>query len=575
MVFLTVVSTASVLWYHFERTQQASRNSQALLQDAFPPDILQKLLTRESFEDAPHIAQKYDNVSILFADIAGFTEFSCGLKPTELVNTLNELFSIFDTICHTRGVLKIKTIGDAYMAASGLPVPIPDHAVRVADAALDMVAALEAFNFDRDSETRLECRVGIHSGPVVAGVIGISKFHYDLWGDTVNVASRMESHGIPGLVQVSKVTFHLLHNANLGYVFEDRGYREIKGKGFTRVYILKERENTVSGDDDEKKDPFVPKASGHKPLPFFSGRHSIMSPPRYARPSSTSSSRRGSLTMDSCQVAGKGNSPVVTKFIEPPSPAKPKITCVTPHTERLRTRQLTGSRRASITSIATAECSPIMTKEHIPKNSKVFSPNISPSAVMASTLSRRSSTSLGHSPSSPSGSPTLGSPAERAKPLHGSLNGSSRSSRRSSLSSVDSPLLTTVDNQLNRNNTLCVPSTRARSSKLSSPSSDGASPSIKLNQMTSPTGSTNGKRSSDNSPLTLGLSRLVESGSDSPRFRKAMQNMEKSLSDSPLQRALRSLSAKREKNRNAPSIAKIDTSSLLDKLKEIEKTSSG
>jgi Adenylate cyclase, family 3 (some proteins contain HAMP domain) len=154
------------------------------------------------------IADKFDDATILFADLVNFTQFSTTMSATKLVYLLNEIFSKFDSLTQKHGLEKIKTIGDAYMVAGGLPIQRPDHAEAIAEMALDMLAAIKELNVKLNAN--FDLRIGINSGPVVAGVIGTKKFIYDLWGNAVNTASRMESHGIPGKIQVSIYTYNLL-----------------------------------------------------------------------------------------------------------------------------------------------------------------------------------------------------------------------------------------------------------------------------------------------------------------------------------------------------------------------------
>ena len=179
------------------------------------------------------IAEQFDEVTIMFADIVGFTPLSARISPQELVNLLNEIFSIFDQLAETHGLEKIKTIGDAYMVAGGLPTPRDDHADAIAKMALDMEKAITQFQADKGESFQI--RIGINTGPVVAGVIGIKKFIYDLWGDTVNVASRMESQGEPGRIQVTATTYARLQDK---YLFESRGTMLVKGKGEMTTYWL-------------------------------------------------------------------------------------------------------------------------------------------------------------------------------------------------------------------------------------------------------------------------------------------------------------------------------------------------
>ncbi|MGK7900247.1 MAG: adenylate/guanylate cyclase domain-containing protein [Hormoscilla sp.] len=202
--------------------------SERLLLNILPEPIAAKL--KQSQE---HIAENFEEVTIMFADIVGFTPLSARLEPIALVNLLNKIFSCFDELAEQLGLEKIKTIGDAYMVAAGLPVPRPDHAEAIADMALAMQAAVN--NFQVEVGDSFQIRVGINSGVVVAGVIGIKKFIYDLWGDAVNVASRMESSGEPGRIQVTAATHKLLLDK---YLFEERGQISVKGKGEMTTYWL-------------------------------------------------------------------------------------------------------------------------------------------------------------------------------------------------------------------------------------------------------------------------------------------------------------------------------------------------
>jgi class 3 adenylate cyclase/HAMP domain-containing protein len=214
-----------------QRTQELSaekQTSERLLLNVLPGPIADRLKTGESL-----IVDRFDAVSVLFADIVGFTTFAQGTSPEELVTMLNELFSSFDKLAEQHGLEKIKTIGDAYMVVAGIPSPIADHATAIAHMGLDMIASLEAYS--KKHGKTLTIRVGIHTGSVVAGVIGTKKFIYDLWGDTVNTASRMESTGLPGKVQVTEATYQLLKDQ---FSFEPRGPIEIKGKGLMNTYLL-------------------------------------------------------------------------------------------------------------------------------------------------------------------------------------------------------------------------------------------------------------------------------------------------------------------------------------------------
>ena len=182
------------------------------------------------------IAQRLDAVTVLFADVVGFTPMAAKLSPEALVELLNDVFTRFDALASQHGVEKIKTIGDAYMAVAGVPKPRPDHALAVAELAIAMCSAIEEARANTGFDLRL--RIGICTGPAVAGVIGTHKFAYDLWGDTVNTAARMESHGVADGIQVSESTFTALGGA---YRFEPRGLIEIKGKGPMQTWLLRGR----------------------------------------------------------------------------------------------------------------------------------------------------------------------------------------------------------------------------------------------------------------------------------------------------------------------------------------------
>ncbi|HEY0081884.1 MAG TPA: adenylate/guanylate cyclase domain-containing protein [Pyrinomonadaceae bacterium] len=202
--------------------------SERLLLNILPAAIAERLK-----EDQGIIAESFTEATILFADVVGFTQMSSLISPVELVYLLNEIFSSFDELAARHGLEKIKTIGDAYMVAAGLPERRPDHAGAMAEMALDMQDALAAFN--RSRHASLDIRTGINTGPVVAGIIGTSKFIYDLWGDAVNTASRMESHSTPGRIQITAATYeHLQHD----YLFEARGTVNVKGKGDMPTYFL-------------------------------------------------------------------------------------------------------------------------------------------------------------------------------------------------------------------------------------------------------------------------------------------------------------------------------------------------
>jgi len=221
----TVLFAAVLLLGEAVRTRRAlqreEERSERLLLNVLPAPIAARLKQHDGV-----IADGFPDVTVLFADLVDFTRRSQASSPQQLVQVLDELFSAFGQLARRHGLEKIKTIGDAYMVAGGLPEPRPDHAKAVADMAL---ALREESVRHRDPAGRpLALRIGIDTGPVVAGVIGQDKFSYDLWGDTVNTASRMESQGVPGCIQVTARTYQRLRD---GYRFERRGLVAVKGKG--------------------------------------------------------------------------------------------------------------------------------------------------------------------------------------------------------------------------------------------------------------------------------------------------------------------------------------------------------
>ncbi|MGI9641787.1 MAG: adenylate/guanylate cyclase domain-containing protein [Acidimicrobiia bacterium] len=202
--------------------------SERLLLNILPEPIAQRLKTEPGV-----IADRFDGASVLFADIVGFTPLSETLDAKQLVEWLNDVYSVFDALTQQRGVEKIRTIGDGYMAAAGVPFPRDDHASAIVRLALDMrdhFATLQPVDGHR-----VNFRIGIHSGPVVGGVIGTHKFQYDIWGDTVNTAARMESHGRAGRVHISTATHEIIRNS---FVCEPRGSIEVKGKGQMETWFV-------------------------------------------------------------------------------------------------------------------------------------------------------------------------------------------------------------------------------------------------------------------------------------------------------------------------------------------------
>ncbi len=206
----------------------AQDQTEKLLLNILPKPIAMRLQAKQEV-----IADSFSDVSVLFADLVGFTDFSGQKTPRELVELLNLIFSEFDQLTEHHGLEKIKTIGDAYMVVGGLPMPKDNHDQAIARMALDMQQAIS--NFNTRNHQDLSLRIGINIGPVVAGVIGLTKFIYDLWGDTVNVASRMESSSIPGQIQVTEIVHQRLQSQ---FDFQERGTVSIKGKGDMTTYLL-------------------------------------------------------------------------------------------------------------------------------------------------------------------------------------------------------------------------------------------------------------------------------------------------------------------------------------------------
>lgn len=220
--------TVNVLQETKAELQESQEQLERLLLNILPIAIAERLKS-----DTSPIAEYFEEVTILFADIVGFTPLSTRLKPVELVGLLNEIFSEFDELTENHGLEKIKTIGDAYMVVGGLPIPKPNHTQAIAQMALDMQSVIA--QFQHDGSEQLQIRIGINKGSVVAGVIGTKKFIYDLWGDAVNIASRMESSGLPGRIQVTEAVYEKLKD---GYNFEKRGTIDVKGRGEMTTYWL-------------------------------------------------------------------------------------------------------------------------------------------------------------------------------------------------------------------------------------------------------------------------------------------------------------------------------------------------
>lgn len=229
---LGVTTTAYALLQYFVRAREREQaRSERLLLNVLPESVAARLK-----QDDGIIADAREDVTVLFADIVGFTRLSERLPASDVVALLDRVFSSWDSLAAEHGVEKIKTIGDAYMVAGGIPLSREDHAEAIAETALAM--APELAGLAAETGTVLQVRIGIDTGPVVAGVIGRAKFIYDLWGDTVNTASRMESHAQPGTIQVTERTYERLRER---YELVPRGSLEIKGKGKMTTYLLLSR----------------------------------------------------------------------------------------------------------------------------------------------------------------------------------------------------------------------------------------------------------------------------------------------------------------------------------------------
>ena len=262
LTILGVATTAYALLQYFVRARERAlaelarqhraleleqAKSERLLLNVLPEPVAARLK-----EDDGVIPDSYESVTVVFADIVGFTPLAEQLSAPDVVALLDGVFARWDALAAIHGVEKIKTIGDAYMAAAGIPLPRSDHVEAIAEMALAMRAAVARGG--SDSGSALEVRIGIDTGPVVAGVIGRAKFIYDLWGDTVNTASRMESHAAPGTIQVTERAYELLRGR---YELRRRGTVEIKGKGPMTTYLLVgrlERQEEPSDHDAEGVD---------------------------------------------------------------------------------------------------------------------------------------------------------------------------------------------------------------------------------------------------------------------------------------------------------------------------------
>jgi guanylate cyclase len=240
LIGLAVFSYAGMAYFVRQR-DRFQQESDDLLHNILPDEIAARLKA-----DTSMIADDYESASVLFADVVNFTPMSAGMSPPELVGLLNTVFTTFDGFVEELGLEKIKTVGDEYMVASGIPRMRPDHAHAIAELALRIRDHSESHEFDGKA---IRLRIGLNSGPVVAGIVGTHKFAYDLWGDAVNTASRMESEGVAGSIQISAATHELIREE---FVCERRGTISVKGKGEMETYFL------LSRRDGQEHAPGVP-----------------------------------------------------------------------------------------------------------------------------------------------------------------------------------------------------------------------------------------------------------------------------------------------------------------------------
>lgn len=229
IVVLGVIILGTLFWY-FKNIQKEKKRSETLLLNILPLETARELKLKGKVE-----AVKAEMVTVLFTDFVEFSTLAEKIEPEKLVESIDFYFKGFDEIISKYGLEKIKTIGDSYMCAGGIPTPIKNHAINMAKAAKEMIALVEREKNENDGLPHFEVRIGIHSGPVVAGIVGIKKWQYDIWGDTVNIASRMESASLPGRINLSETTYDLIKN---NFSCEYRGEIEVKNRGSFKMYFL-------------------------------------------------------------------------------------------------------------------------------------------------------------------------------------------------------------------------------------------------------------------------------------------------------------------------------------------------
>ena len=247
IIGLFILLVAGGLWsrLNYVRKTKASLQKEKNISESLLLNILPAEIAQELKENGEAKARDFDLAPVLFTDFKGFTEQSASLSASELVSEINHCFKGFDHIIEKYGIEKIKTIGDSYMAAGGLPIPTKDSVKNTVLAALEMQSFIisRKTQMDKENKPAFEMRVGIHAGPVVAGIVGVKKFQYDIWGDTVNTASRMESNGEVGKVNISQATYELLTDTSTSlsgplFSFESRGKMEVKGKGEMEMWFV-------------------------------------------------------------------------------------------------------------------------------------------------------------------------------------------------------------------------------------------------------------------------------------------------------------------------------------------------
>jgi len=232
---------------YMHETQKIIEGEQARSEELLL-NILPKQTAEELKEKGKVTAKKFESVSVLFTDFVGFTKYAEMLDPEILVQSMDFYYAHFDTIIDRYGLEKIKTVGDSYMCAGGLPYKDEAHAIKIVHAARDIVAFVEKAKDDRDeNNVRFDIRIGINSGPVVAGVVGTQKFAYDIWGDTVNVASRMESHSETGKINISENTYALVKDH---FECEARGALAIKNHGKMKMYYVNSEMGKLALEED-------------------------------------------------------------------------------------------------------------------------------------------------------------------------------------------------------------------------------------------------------------------------------------------------------------------------------------